>query len=96
MTPILVTFVVSAIWHGFYPGLFMFFIGAGICEVIAKLAQNTILADAFSPFVAHKLSYIWLVWHQTGLGLCFILYSFEKINLVYKSLNYIPVILLFL
>jgi len=45
--PALMTFVVSAIWHGFYPGLYMFFFGAGFCEVIAKMASKTVLVDNF-------------------------------------------------
>ena len=28
----LTTFIVSAIWHGFYPGFFVFFIGAGLLD----------------------------------------------------------------
>ncbi len=34
----LTTFVISAIWHGFYPGFFVFFIGAGLLDYQAKLA----------------------------------------------------------
>ena len=42
----LVTFVVSATWHGFYPGFFVFFIGAGLMDYQAKLAGK-----AFGPTV---------------------------------------------
>jgi lysophospholipid acyltransferase len=31
------TFLVSAIWHGFYPGFFVFFIGAGLMDYQNKL-----------------------------------------------------------
>jgi len=55
--------MVSAIWHGFYPGLYVFFTAAAFCEMIAKMAKKTVLADGFSPFIAHKLSYVWLVWN---------------------------------
>jgi lysophospholipid acyltransferase len=33
-----VTFMVSAIWHGFYPGFFSFFIGAFLMDYHNKLA----------------------------------------------------------
>jgi lysophospholipid acyltransferase len=37
IVPILSTFVVSAIWHGFYPGYFLFFISSGLMDYIFKL-----------------------------------------------------------
>lgn len=36
----LVTFMVSAIWHGFYPGFFAFFIGAFLMDNHNKIAQK--------------------------------------------------------
>jgi lysophospholipid acyltransferase len=36
--PALVTFMVSAIWHGFYPGYFMFFIMSAIVDNMYKEA----------------------------------------------------------
>jgi lysophospholipid acyltransferase len=41
----LVSFMVSAIWHGFYPGFYSFFIGAFILDFWNKLASR-----AASPF----------------------------------------------
>ena len=38
LKPILTTFVVSAIWHGFYPGYFLFFISAGLLDYNFKKA----------------------------------------------------------
>jgi len=37
IVPILTTFVVSAVWHGFYPGYFLFFISSGIMDYVFKL-----------------------------------------------------------
>jgi len=33
------TFVVAAVWHGFYSGYFVFFIGAGILDYQFKLIE---------------------------------------------------------
>lgn len=36
----LVTFIVSAIWHGFYPGFLAFFIGAFLMDYHNKVAES--------------------------------------------------------
>jgi hypothetical protein len=36
--PILTTFAVSAVWHGFYPGYFLFFISSGLNDYLFKSA----------------------------------------------------------
>lgn len=38
----MITFLVSAIWHGFYPGFFVFFIGAGLMDYQNRLQERTI------------------------------------------------------
>ena len=38
----MVTFLVSAIWHGFYPGFLVFFIGAGLMDYQNKLQEQTL------------------------------------------------------
>lgn len=35
-----VTFMVSAIWHGFYPGFFVFFVGAFLMDYHNKIGQQ--------------------------------------------------------
>ena len=34
----LTTFMVSAVWHGFYPGFYLFFSGAFLLDTQAKLS----------------------------------------------------------
>lgn len=35
----LATFMVSAVWHGFYPGYYICFTGAALCTVAARLVS---------------------------------------------------------
>ncbi len=44
-----VTFMVSAIWHGFYPGFFAFFIGAFLMDYHNKIAEQK-LGPYFKDF----------------------------------------------
>lgn len=37
----LLTFMVSAIWHGFYPGYYHFFLMAGLIDLVYKTGKNT-------------------------------------------------------
>ena len=88
----LTTFVVSAVWHGFYPGFFVFFLGAGFLDYQAKLA-----GQALNPLVAgwmpHWLLYIFCwVWCYIMCGYfaaAFVLLSFENFNKVYASMYYV-------
>ena len=79
----LATFVVSAIWHGFYPGFYVFFIGAGLMDYQAKIA-----GEVLSPYVESKLPG-WLIYALSWLwcyALCgyfataFVLLSFENFH----------------
>lgn len=42
MKAAMITFLVSAIWHGFYPGFLAFFIGAALLDYHSKLAHLVI------------------------------------------------------
>jgi lysophospholipid acyltransferase len=49
ITPLLITFTVSAIWHGFYPGYFMFFIMSAIVDYVYKIAGRSYLLFMWMP-----------------------------------------------
>lgn len=93
----LITFIVSAIWHGFYPGFYMFFLAAGMMDYQAKLA-----GQAFSPLVEGKLpgwlvyvlSWIWCYAFCGYFCTAFVLLSFENFHKVYASMYYIGHIIL--
>jgi len=47
----LVTFIASALWHGLYPGFFVFFIAAGLLEIQAKSFHRIKLVVAIRKFL---------------------------------------------
>jgi lysophospholipid acyltransferase len=49
LTPILATFVVSAVWHGFYPGYFMFFISSGLNDYMFKQGEKIYILFEWMP-----------------------------------------------
>lgn len=61
LIPSIATFIVSAIWHGFYPGYMVFFIGAGVMDAIVKLAEPlTVFFDDVHPIAPFYLFvYLW-------------------------------------
>lgn len=40
LMPIMMTFAISAIWHGFYPGYYLFFLSSGVMDYIFKLGEK--------------------------------------------------------
>ena len=79
----LATFIVSAIWHGFYPGFYVFFLGAGLMDYQAKIA-----GEVLSPYVEKKLpgwliyaiSWLWCYLLCGYFATAFILLSFENFH----------------
>jgi lysophospholipid acyltransferase len=43
-TAAFVTFIVSATWHGFYPGFFSFFIAAGFLDFLEKQTESLFIS----------------------------------------------------
>lgn len=89
----LATFTVSAIWHGFYPGFFVFFIGAGLLDYHGKVAERTLGPLSEKIGVPGALQFvICYIWCYAGCAYfmaAFVLLSFEKFHTVYSSMNYI-------
>ena len=87
----LTTFAVSAIWHGFYPGFFCFFIGAGLIDYQAKLAGealNPIVEGRVPGWLVYIVSWLWCYIFCGYFVSSFVLLSFEKIHRVYSSMYY--------
>jgi lysophospholipid acyltransferase len=49
LVPILTTFAVSAIWHGFYLGYFYFFISSGLNDYLFKMGSKLYVLFGFIP-----------------------------------------------
>ena len=94
----MVTFFVSAIWHGFYPGFFNFFLGAGIMDVVSK-RSGEVLAPLIGDKIPGALQYLaaWIFCYVfcAYFAASFILLSFEKFHKLYASMYYLGHIILF-
>lgn len=55
IVPILTTFLVSAIWHGFYIGYFYFFISSGLNDYTFKLGSKLYVLFGFIPTSVTRL-----------------------------------------
>lgn len=91
-----ITFLNSAIWHGFYPGYYIFFAGAGFMDYHSKLAE-TVLFPYFQwlpIFVIRALAYLWCYIGSAYFAIGFCLLSVEKFHKVYLSMYYYYHILL--
>lgn len=93
----LTTFIVSSIWHGFYPGFFSFFLGAGLLDYQAKLAGQALypfvekwMPDTLMYFICWLWCYLMCGYFATS----FVLLSFENFHQVYASMHYIMHIVL--
>lgn len=90
------TFLMSAIWHGFYPGYYVFFMGAGLMDYHFKISEKA-LAPYFTsmPFsVVFAVAYMWCYMGAAYFGIGFTLLGVEKFHKVYLSMHYYYHILL--
>ena len=93
----LTTFVVSAIWHGFYPGFFVFFIGAGLLDYQAKLAGPALyplVKGRLPEALIYAICWAWCYLMCGYFASAFVLLSFENFHQVYASMFYIMHIVL--
>ena len=102
---LIVTYAVSALWHGLYPGFFMFFFAAALMSAIERLVRTKInpliLTDPESPLsnspsaVAVKTVYSFVGWILTSATLTyhaqtFYMKSFERSIGAFRSFHFIP------
>ena len=88
----LTTFVVSAIWHGFYPGFFVFFIGAGLLDYQAKIAGQALnpLVEKWVPgWLIYIFCFVWCYINCGYFATAFVLLTFENFHTVYASMYYV-------
>ena len=58
----IITFLVSAVWHGFYPGFYIFFVLIGTIDYVSKLYGKVLmpLVDGVLPeAVIYVISWTW-------------------------------------
>ncbi|KAL2084865.1 hypothetical protein ACEWY4_020383 [Coilia grayii] len=86
------TFVLSALWHGVYPGYYFTFLTA-IPITVAARAMRKNVRHHFLPFGVLKLSYDAVTWAATQLTICytvmpFLLLAVEPTMQYYRSMYF--------
>lgn len=87
---VFMSFTVSAIWHGFYPGYYFFFFGTFIVDMWNKLA-TPIFAPKFTWLPTVVQNFCCTVFYYlpcSYFSVAFVLMSAEKFHPVYMSMGY--------
>lgn len=90
---VLATFVVSAFWHGFYPGYYLCFVSVGLITLSARMTRRSFRAY-FQESRAKKIFYdilTWLVTIVLVLYNCvpFVMLDFESGLIYWRSMYYL-------
>lgn len=101
---LVLTYAVSALWHGLYPGYFLFFLTAALMSSVERLVRikiNPLILGAdpsFTPWMVSTL-YGLVCWILTSVVLtyhaqAFYMKTLERSIAAFKSFHFIPTILL--
>jgi lysophospholipid acyltransferase len=99
----LLTYTVSAFWHGFYPGYYLFFVGGAIGTEVSKHGRRIfrrffVTADD-KPIYPRKFFYDVFTTIASQWTLCYLAFAFHLLSLeraleAWATLNYIPLIIM--
>jgi len=88
------TYSISAFWHGFYPGYYLFFLVSAIYTEYAKDARRVIrpmfLKSSSMKFIYDIVGAFVTVWFLNWAGCAFLLLSWKNTLIVYNDLYWIP------
>eukprot|EP00755_Sulcionema_specki_P006466 Sspe_Gene.35538::Locus_17216_Transcript_1_1_Confidence_1.000_Length_1749::g.35538::m.35538 len=93
--PVLLVQVISAFWHGFYPGYYLFFVSGTFYTIVGRNARLKIRPLAIKMGPAAKRVYDFFGWVGTCggincLGVPFIFLKWDVTLQVWKDLYFIP------
>ncbi|KAI8061625.1 MBOAT, membrane-bound O-acyltransferase family-domain-containing protein [Gongronella butleri] len=101
----LITYSVSAVWHGFLPGYYIYFLTMGFLQFVGLMWRKTVrplflTADTQEPLPVWKTAYdvmcIFVTMSFTNtLSACFMLLNWDKNIIVLKSFYFYPYIISF-
>jgi lysophospholipid acyltransferase len=99
----LITYVISAFWHGFYPGYYLFFVGGALGTEVGKSGRRVfrkyfVTADD-KPIYPRKFLYDVLTTVVSQYLLCYLAVAFAMLSLenaidAWGSLYFAPVVVL--
>lgn len=88
-----IVFIISAVWHGFYPGYYLFFIQLYFIQQIGKLLEDKLdffkkvkQCNIFIQFICNLIS----IFVIGSLGFAFCVLNVYKAMKFYKAFYYIP------
>ncbi|KAM9989345.1 hypothetical protein ACTFIY_005386 [Dictyostelium cf. discoideum] len=102
----LATYTISAFWHGFYPGYYIFFVACTLLTEVAKdmrrkirpyfVKQNGDVAIQTPLKTVYDIvGSICCVWWLSFFGASFIFLNIERSIHLWNTFSYIPIIILF-
>lgn len=92
----MVTFGVSAMWHGLYPFYYiMFFFCALIVELSKEVYRSRALFSFLPPVASHIISHCCTMFLLNYLGTSFNMLTFERGFIFGKGTYFIPYIIIF-
>jgi hypothetical protein len=97
LVPTFLTFFVSAIWHGIYPGFFIFFIAIAMLEIQSKSFPKLKLTKALtgvSPYIPIVVGWAWNAFGMAYFGMAFVFLQSYKVHMLYLNFSYILHILM--
>ncbi|XP_059898176.1 lysophospholipid acyltransferase 2b [Gadus macrocephalus] len=77
--PTAATFILSAMWHGAYPGYYLTFL-TGIVVTLAARAVRHNVRPYFQCSPAHKLLYDVITWASTQIAICYTVVPFVLLS----------------
>lgn len=95
---VIMTNLVSALWHGFYPGYYITFLGGGLCTIIGRFWRRTVtqyIENRYSEypivlsFYNNTKIFIMLI-VMNLISVPFLLYSYENTLTVINNIIVLP------
>ncbi|KAI8099740.1 MBOAT, membrane-bound O-acyltransferase family-domain-containing protein [Halteromyces radiatus] len=96
--PMLLTYVISSIWHGFHPGYYVYFLSVAMIQHVAGLMRRIVRPLLLSPDMKHGLPVIKPIYDVIGIFLTvssinimsasFMLLTTDKYMVAFHSVYY--------
>lgn len=91
---VIMTNLVSALWHGFYPGYYITFLGGGLCTIIGRFWRRTVtqyIENRYSEYptvlsIYNNTKIFIMLIVMNLISVPFLLYSYENTLTVIKNI----------
>jgi len=88
LMPTLNTFLVSAVWHGFYPGYYYFFFWVSLFDYHNKLTNKVFSKAPIPSFITTPISIVWCFYGISYFGMAFVYLGISKYQQAFATVNY--------